>query len=75
MVVPTSMVRFSPHVSWFLLNLARFLTPRFLVSAKPRPFLGFFKTSPVFLVSSKSRPTNVVVTRWFSPDLSVCRFP
>jgi len=58
-------------------------SPRFLVSSKPRLVSWFLQTSPAFLVSSKScpfswflsikpRPTMVVVTRRFSPDLSVC---
>jgi hypothetical protein len=53
------------HVSWFLLNLARFFSPH----------VSWFLTNfAIFLVSSKSRPPNVVVTKWFSPDLSVCHF-
>ena len=52
-----------------------FAPSRFLISSKSCLFPGFFKTSPVFLVSSKPRLTNVVVTRWFSSDLSVCTLP
>jgi hypothetical protein len=80
-VVPPSIARSSPQVVFLVSSK---ILPVFLVSSKSclfswfrrnLAFSWFLQTSSVFLVSLKPRPTNVVVTRWFSSDLSVCSFP